>query len=292
MAEGLVPLTGGGGGGGGGGRRKNGSGSCFVIIIMIAILIIYSGYTAAILIPDVIQAKHRAPWIILTTAFQISFLLFLMSLFAAMRTEPGRVPVHWGFFVGEEVRRRRYCRVCDLWKPDRTHHCSQCGRCVLNMDHHCPWINNCVGFYNRKFFIQTLIYADVCLFLLTSHTMYHLANSAFEFNQHHLASPVDYIDWGCCCILITLAAILLIGLIPFTRFHWHLLVINSTTIERMDSANRAEDARYDLGVLRNIQQVFGTSAWFWWLPMHLYWSCPQGDGVRWRRHYLAADSIA
>jgi hypothetical protein len=57
----------------------------------------------------------------------------------------------WGFHLGDnENKRRRYCLMCNVFKPERCHHCSACNRCVLNMDHHCPWINNCVGFWNRK----------------------------------------------------------------------------------------------------------------------------------------------
>lgn len=52
---------------------------------------------------------------------------------------------------------RRFCVHCAKFKPDRTHHCRQCGTCVLKMDHHCPWISNCVGFYNHKFFMN-LVY--------------------------------------------------------------------------------------------------------------------------------------
>lgn len=53
----------------------------------------------------------------------------------------------------------KWCRKCWAPKPERTHHCSTCGRCVLKMgeytfsptvvqmqystavvDHHCPWM--------------------------------------------------------------------------------------------------------------------------------------------------------
>lgn len=40
---------------------------------------------------------------------------------------------------------RRVCRKCRALKPDRTHHCSSCKRCVYKMDHHCVYINKYVG---------------------------------------------------------------------------------------------------------------------------------------------------
>lgn len=64
----------------------------------------------------------------------------------------------------------RYCDKCQHVKPDRAHHCSVCGQCVLKMDHHCPWVNNCVNFTNYKYFILFLGYAlFYCLYIgLTS----------------------------------------------------------------------------------------------------------------------------
>jgi len=90
------------------------------------------------------------------------FVMLLWSFFQTMTTDPGQVPVFWGFHLGDnENKRRRYCLMCNVFKPERCHHCSACNRCVLNMDHHCPWINNCVGFWNRKFFLLLLVYVLV-----------------------------------------------------------------------------------------------------------------------------------
>jgi palmitoyltransferase len=76
-----------------------------------------------------------------------------------------------------ENKRRRYCLMCNVFKPERCHHCSACNRCVLNMDHHCPWLNNCIGFYNKKNFLLTVLYAILGVFLgicgMLSKVVYH-----------------------------------------------------------------------------------------------------------------------
>ena len=36
-------------------------------------------------------------------------------------------------------------------------------RLTLNMDHFCPWVVNTVGFYNRKFFMLFLVYANLTM---------------------------------------------------------------------------------------------------------------------------------
>merc|ERR1719217_1245542 len=148
-------------------------------------------------------------------------------------TDPGVVPPNWGFYMGDETKRRRYCKMCNVWKPDRVHHCSICNRCILNMDHHCPWINNCVGFYNRKFFIQLLLYVYTTNFI---------------------------------------------------KFHMKLVLDNYTTIENLEREEGAK-SKFDIGRRRNWEQVFGSNASLWWMPLHTQASRPIGDGVRWRVHY-------
>ncbi|OTF82255.1 palmitoyltransferase ZDHHC3-like protein [Euroglyphus maynei] len=62
-----------------------------------------------------------------------------------------------------------YCKHCHLYRPLGAHHCHICRHCILRMDHHCPWINNCVGQYNQKYFLQFTSYAFIgCLYTIIS----------------------------------------------------------------------------------------------------------------------------
>lgn len=47
-----------------------------------------------------------------------------------------------------------WCDKCINWKPDRSHHCSELGRCVRRMDHYCPWAGGIIGESTHKSFMQ------------------------------------------------------------------------------------------------------------------------------------------
>ena len=51
-----------------------------------------------------------------------------------------------------------WCDKCHNWKPDRTHHCKELGRCVRKMDHYCPWAGGIIAETTHKFFMQFVFY--------------------------------------------------------------------------------------------------------------------------------------
>ena len=168
----------------------------------------------------------------------------------------------------------RTCRKCKTGKPPRTHHCSVCRRCVMKMDHHCPWVNNCVGFYNYKFFCLFLLYcaagcaytALTCLFALYVRTNRREHTIVFIF-------------------VLTLSV--LFALTLFIVWHVYLVATNQTTIEFYSNRMDASDARrrgerwvnpFSIGARGNFEQVFGMSrnVGLWLLPSR---KPPPGDGM-------------
>lgn len=166
--------------------------------------------------------------------------------------------------------------ICHVFKPDRTHHCSVCNRCVLNMDHHCPWIHNCIGFYNRKVFILILVYACGSLYEMMGVMIpvaYRELNYVLEYPAN--ANIKIYIQIGVTCFIILLS----IALTQFTKFHLKLVIENSTTIERSDKELQSD--QYNLGLLANIEQVFGKCKSLWLVPYYGTRGLPYGNGVVW-----------
>jgi palmitoyltransferase len=81
----------------------------------------------------------------------------------------------------------KYCRKCDLsWKPERAHHCSECGHCIYKMDHHCPWVNNCVGVRNQKYFIQFVGYVGISSALLSLYMVLSFYYLLTEKSKDHM----------------------------------------------------------------------------------------------------------
>lgn len=149
----------------------------------------------------------------------------------------------------------RICQRCLLMKPDRTHHCRQCNRCVLRMDHHCPWVANCVGFYNHKYFINMLFYSSVTA-LLVCVTSYPVFIST-------LAS--ESVDLGLAYFIVTswiLVTAFALVITIFFFLHVYLIYNQTTTIEFCEKSTKnpgkyKDGSPYDRGCWDNFATILG-----------------------------------
>lgn len=123
----------------------------------------------------------------------------------------------------------RFCKKCQSRKPDRTHHCSTCRRCVLKMDHHCPWLATCVGLRNYKAFLLFLCYTTMLCgfaFMVTGTWVYD--EILFESNYMDTLMPINYI------MLCVFSGIIGFVLALFTGWHIMLSLRGQTTIECLE----------------------------------------------------------
>jgi len=229
-----------------------------------------------------------------TVAFNIIFSLGIISFVRAVFTDPGRIPDTWvvgaedsenGQFIPQlqtlEVKHdgtRRICRKSkpNVYKPDRAHFCKMLGRCVLKMDHFCPWLNNCIGFYNHKYFYLFIFYmAVICVFMLVAMTPVFVHDvSSMEVVE------IDFTKEFRVTLTYLVLCLLSVGLICFWSFHTYLLAFNYTTIEFLEKRGCSPPPdhinRYDIGLWGNLSSVLGTNIIVWILPFRFL--C-EGDGL-------------
>jgi len=226
--------------------------------------------------------------------FALGTLSFLLTVFA----DPGRVPETWvvtydaegADLMGADPARypavekkldgvsRRICRKSqpNVYKPDRAHFCRVLGRCVLKMDHFCPWLNNCIGFYNHKFFVLLISYmSTLAVFMVVV-----LWPSFAAIVSHAEHSGVSLQAEFRVCLTYLMTCLLALALLAFLGFHTYLLARNYTTIEFLEKRGCNPPPEhvnsYDLGTCRNIAAVMGDNPLLWWLPVR--WTV-RGDGL-------------
>ncbi|KIK70662.1 hypothetical protein GYMLUDRAFT_32702 [Collybiopsis luxurians FD-317 M1] len=226
--------------------------------------------------------------IVLLFPFNLLVGMLLWNYFLCVTVDPGRVPEDWkpdthtdGFEVKKLTGKPRYCRMCQTYKPPRTHHCRQCNHCVLRMDHHCPWINNCVGHHNYGHFLRFLFYVDVACsyhFAMMVRRVYHNLTINYWDSIPGIEFVFILLNFVTCIpVLLSVGA--------FSLYHFNGLMNNTTTIEGWEKDKVATMVRrgkirdvkfpYNLGRRRNIEAVLGSNPLLWCWPTRV-----PGNGLK------------
>lgn len=116
------------------------------------------------------------------------------------------------------------------------------------MDHHCPWINNCVGFDNRKPFVLFITYLLIALIMAVVMMVIVLIKD-FKLIFAHTA-PFDF-NMVVKLLLFSFYSAMSLTLIFFVHTNYKSLFHNSTTLEELILDKKVKDASYKLDSHRN-----------------------------------------
>jgi hypothetical protein len=211
--------------------------------------------------------------------FYTSVTMVVINHCLSMFVNPGFVNQGWQPVLGYPTKvpysNMLFCKQCDSKRPERSHHCKICKKCVLKMDHHCPWVANCIGFYNQKYFYLFLFYAVIgnltafVILLLKILDIDLVIKNTDKKTIVNSLSELLFIMWNPILLMISLimsiAMVIAIGFLFIMQTK--LIMNNITTIESQifvipDSAPWSYYNRY-----HNFRTVMGSNFLLWLLPI-------------------------
>lgn len=194
-----------------------------------------------------INSQFKAS-LLLDLFYVITMSLSLLFLFITTFTDPGIIPredleesrsvrnmflateefeVDHVALVGQTEVHCMKCRTCNIYRPPRSFHCSDCHACIEVHDHHCPWVGTCVGKRNHRFFllfgIFTLIHA---LFTLSLDISFIVMFADFNTDT---VDPTKVISMV--LTVFTTTIVCCVG--GLSCYHGRLALTNATTNEEL-----------------------------------------------------------
>ena len=238
-----------------------------VLLVLGLVYLIQGAYTTAVTVPFLFPKTQPPPpisvgWYLNMLLFYTWLLLLLVSYLRCVFTDPGvsvklseEEEQHIAAHHGDTPNSPTYCTKCAHSRPARAHHCAVCRRCVLKMDHHCPWVANCVGARNYKYFYLFVLYGFLDCVLTAVSVVAKIGSPLSPSNPYssQMTFTMGFIMSVAFAISLTL----------FVVLHGVLIVRGQTTLE----LGPLRDFPYDVGCVKNIQSVFGTSWLWWWVPV-------------------------
>ena len=159
--------------------------------------------------------------------------------------------IHKGVYKETKI-----CLTCNVVKPFRSHHCSDCDNCVIRFDHHCPWIGGCVGKRNYIYFFIFLCILNMKNIFIgvvgLLHIIYIYKNIS-NINKNRK----NWVAYQLIGLIPTLLTIIFIGCVmSFTAglmiYHLKLIINNITTKEEIKKLIYEKTGNpYDKGIKKN-----------------------------------------
>ena len=153
------------------------------------------------------------------------------------------------------------CRFCNIIKPERVFHCRYCRKCIRKMDHHCFVVNNCIGYYNYKLFLNLLINTFITSLFCFYICLESLDKIELNLDEFILISLYS-ISVFTCIIMISY----------YLTLHLFLIFTGYTQVEYMFKFYLIYD-EYFYKITKNktafqkFKEVFGKNPIYWFLPI-------------------------